>query len=48
MANHFDRDIEVEKYGWEQSTAAWSAIQEDDEGIKQYFKKLKNITNYQL
>ena len=34
MASHlFDREIEAEKYKWEQSTtAAWSAVQEDEEG----------------
>ena len=33
MASHlFDREIEAEKYKWEQSTTSWSAVQEDEEG----------------
>ena len=35
MASHlFDREIEAEKYKWEQSTTSWSAVQEDEEGIE--------------
>ena len=33
MSNYlFDRDIEIEKYKWEQSTVSWSSIAEDEEG----------------
>jgi len=32
MASHlFDREIEAEKYKWEQSTTSWSAVAEDEE-----------------
>jgi hypothetical protein len=29
----FDRDIETEKYKWEQNTVSWSSIAEDEEGF---------------
>ena len=34
MSNYlFDREIETEKYKWEQNTVSWASIAEDEEGL---------------